>query len=184
MARQLFRFSRGYGFSTDHRADQSIGPPSRRTSGTLLGWNARVLARRASKTPSVESSLLEQPSPRESRREHRCPSGPGRRSAAGEDVFPIAWHLQVHGGAVAEQPARYAATSAMALLPIGVPQTIVEGGLLKDGNDLVSSYEAAANSKRDSVTVLKLEGSGHFDMLAPGSQYGKSLIETILALLK
>jgi acetyl esterase/lipase len=97
---------------------------------------------------------------------------------------PVPGISQFMGGTVAEQPARYAATSAMSLLPIGVPQIIVAGGLLKDSNDLVSSYEAAANSKGDSVTVLKLEGAGHFDMLAPGSQYGKSLIDAILALLK
>ena len=97
---------------------------------------------------------------------------------------PVPGISQFMGGTAVEQPERYAAASAMSLLPIGVPQTVVAGGLLKGSPDLVSSYEAAATSKGDSVTVLKLEGAGHFDMLAPESQYGKSLIEAILALLK
>lgn len=97
---------------------------------------------------------------------------------------PVPGISQFMGGTAVEQPERYAAASAMSLLPIGLPQTIVAGGLLKGSSDLVSSYEAAATSKGDSVTVLRLEGAGHFDMLAPESRYGKSLIEAILALFK
>jgi hypothetical protein len=54
--------------------------------------------------------------------------------------------------------------------------------LLNGFDELVSSYEATATSKGDRVTVVKLNGSGHFDILAPESQYGKSLIEAIQAL--
>ena len=97
---------------------------------------------------------------------------------------PVPGISEFMGGTAAEQPARYAAASAMSLLPIGVPQTVVAGGLLNGFNDLVRSYEAAATSKGDSVKVVKLEGSGHFDMLAPESQYGKQLIEVILSLAK
>jgi len=97
---------------------------------------------------------------------------------------PVPGISEFMGGTAIERPERYAATSAISLLPIGVPQTIVAGGLLKGSYDLVSSYEASATSKGDSVTVVNLEGAGHFDMLAPGSQYGKPLIEAILALLK
>ena len=97
---------------------------------------------------------------------------------------PVPGITQFMGGTAAEQPERYREASATHLLPIGVPQTIVAGGLLLGVYDLVSSYEASATAKGDSVTVLKLEGAGHFDMLAPGSQYGKPVIEAILALLK
>lgn len=58
------------------------------------------------------------------------------------------------------------------------------GGLLHGSYDLVSSYEAAATAKGQSISVVKLEGGGHFDMLAPGSAYGKTLIEAILNALK
>jgi pimeloyl-ACP methyl ester carboxylesterase len=97
---------------------------------------------------------------------------------------PVPGISQFMGGAASDQPERYREISAMSLLPIGVPQTIISGGLLKGQNDLVTSYEAAATSKGDSVRVVKLEGSGHFDMLAPESQYGKPIIEAILALSK
>jgi acetyl esterase/lipase len=97
---------------------------------------------------------------------------------------PVPGISQFMGGSVAEQPDRYRDSSALALLPIGVPQTIVAGGLLRASYDLVSSYQAAAAPKGDSVSVLKLEGGGHFDMLAPWSPYGKSLMEAILTALK
>jgi pimeloyl-ACP methyl ester carboxylesterase len=97
---------------------------------------------------------------------------------------PVPGISQFMGGAPADQPDRYRDTSALSLLPIGVRQTIVVGGLLRGSYDLVNSYEAAATAKGDSISVVKLEGGGHFDMLAPASPYGKSLIEAILSALK
>jgi acetyl esterase/lipase len=78
---------------------------------------------------------------------------------------PVPGISQFMGGTVAEQPDRYRDTSALSLLPIGVSQTIVAGGLLRGSYDLVSSYEAAATAKGDSISVVRLEGGGHFDML-------------------
>lgn len=97
---------------------------------------------------------------------------------------PVPGISQFMGGTAADLPDRYRDTSAFSLLPIGVRQTIVVGGLLRGSYDLVSSYEAAATAKGDSISVVKLEGGGHFDMLAPGSAYGKTLIEAILNALK
>jgi acetyl esterase/lipase len=97
---------------------------------------------------------------------------------------PVPGLTELMGGTPAEQPERYRQNSAISLLPAGVPQTIVAAEVLAPADVLVSSYEAAAKAKGDSVTVIKLEGAGHFDMLAPESQYGKSLMEAILALLK
>lgn len=97
---------------------------------------------------------------------------------------PVPGITNFMGGTPAEQPDRYREGSATALLPTGVPQTIVAGGLLLRAFDLVSGYEAAATAKGDSVSVLRLEGSGHFDMLAPESPYGKQVVEAILPLLK
>jgi acetyl esterase/lipase len=97
---------------------------------------------------------------------------------------PLPGITQFMGGTPAEQPGRYREGSAQSLLPIGVPQTIVVGGLLRGSGDLVAGYEAAARAKGDSVTVLPLDGSGHFDMLAPDGPYGKRVIEAILTLLQ
>ena len=97
---------------------------------------------------------------------------------------PVPGISQFMGGTAAEHAERYRDGSAVSMLPTGVPQTIIVGGLLQGSYDLVSKYEAAASSKGDSVTVLKLEGAGHFDMLAPENRYGKSLIQAIMALLQ
>lgn len=88
------------------------------------------------------------------------------------------------GGPAAEQPERYREGSALGLLPIGVPQVIVSGALLQHAPDLVSTYQAAAQAQGDAVRVLKLEGAGHFDMLMPESQHGKTVLDAVLALLK
>ena len=97
---------------------------------------------------------------------------------------PVPGISQFMGGAVTDEPDRYRHTSAFSVLPIGVRQTIVVGGLLRGSYDLVSSYEAAATAKGDSIRVVKLEGGGHFDMLGPSSTQGKSLMEAILTALK
>jgi acetyl esterase/lipase len=96
---------------------------------------------------------------------------------------PVPGISRFMGGSVVDQPDRYRDTSALLLLPIGVRQTIVVGGLLRS-YDLVSSYEAAAVAKGDSISVVQLDGGGHFDMLSPASPYGKSLIKAILTALK
>lgn len=97
---------------------------------------------------------------------------------------PVPGITNFMGATPAEHPERYREASITALMPTGVPQTIVAGGLLQRSMSLLTDYESAAKSKGDSVTVLKLEGAGHFDMLAPESPHGKSLLEAILALLK
>jgi acetyl esterase/lipase len=97
---------------------------------------------------------------------------------------PVPGITQFIGGSVADYTDRYRDGSALSFLPLGAPQTIVAGALLRNASDLVTTYEAVAKGKGDTVTVLKLEGSGHFDMLAPDSPHGKATIDAILALLK
>lgn len=88
------------------------------------------------------------------------------------------------GGTPAEQAERYREGSATSMLPLGVPQTIVVGGLLQFAADLVSRYEEEAKAQGEVVKVLRLNGAGHFDMLAPEGQHGKPVVEVVLALLK
>jgi len=83
----------------------------------------------------------------------------------------------------AKQPQRYREGSALAFLPLGVPQVIVAGGLLRQSQKLVNTYEAQARAKGDRITVLTLEGAGHFDMLGPDTSYGKALLEAISSLM-
>ena len=97
---------------------------------------------------------------------------------------PVPGLTQLMGGTPAEQPERYGQSFSRLPAADRGPADHCRGGLCSRMYDLVSSYEAAAKAKGDSVTVLKLDGAGHFDMLAPGSQYGKPVNEAILALLK
>ncbi len=97
---------------------------------------------------------------------------------------PVPGVTQFMGGTPAERPERYRDGSATPLLPIGIPQLLIAGGLLSNFSNLIARYETAARAKGDSVTVLKLQDAGHFDMLVPESPHGQALIEAILALLK
>ena len=50
--------------------------------------------------------------------------------------------------------------------------------------ELATSYEKEAKAKGDRITVVTLVGSGHFDMLRPDGQYGKTTLETILSVAR
>jgi acetyl esterase/lipase len=97
---------------------------------------------------------------------------------------PVAGISQLLGGSPAERPERYRDSSALAFLPLGIPQKIVAGGLLKHFGELVGNYQAQAKAKGDAVAVLTLEGQNHFEMLVPGSRQGKTLIDVISSLRK
>jgi acetyl esterase/lipase len=84
------------------------------------------------------------------------------------------------GGTPTEQPTRYRDGSAQFFLPLGIPQIIVTAGLLQHSAPLVNSYKAAADAKGDHLSIVNLEGSGHFDMLDPDDKSGKTLVQEIL----
>jgi len=116
MARQLSGFSRGRGLPANHRAGQSVGPQPRGRSA-----------------------------------DNSCTGSPPGRNCPGRVLFPdiaaaqpmerkfcpVPGITQFMGGTPAEQPERYCESSATLLLPIGVPQTIVAGGLLQGAYNLV-----------------------------------------------
>jgi hypothetical protein len=59
---------------------------------------------------------------------------------------------------------------------------IVEDALLAGAPNLVSSYQKLAGARGDDVTVLTLDGSGHFDMLHPGTRYYEEVQARVLPL--
>ena len=68
------------------------------------------------------------------------------------------------GGTPEQYPERYAAASPKALLPLGVPQLIVQG----EADDtvpvsLVRDYAAAAKAAGDTVEYVEFPGFGHFE---------------------
>jgi hypothetical protein len=88
------------------------------------------------------------------------------------------------GGTPADRPERYREGSVAAWLPLGVPQMIVEGALLAGVPNLVSSYQGSARASGDDVTVLTLDGSGHFDMLHPRTRYYEEVQARVLLLIR
>lgn len=79
------------------------------------------------------------------------------------------------GGTPDTQPARYAQTSPRALLPIGVPQWLIQGQrdpIVSAAS--VSDYVRAATQAGDTVTELKFD-AGHFDAAAPDGEAFKAL---------
>lgn len=72
------------------------------------------------------------------------------------------------GGMPDEVPARYAQASPVELLPFGVPLRLVHGA-----EDAIvplaqsSHFAAVARSKGDDAQLLRVDGAGHFDVIAP-----------------
>jgi acetyl esterase/lipase len=88
------------------------------------------------------------------------------------------------GGTDSAQPLRYAQGSPRALLPLGVPQWLVQGA----ADPIVplasiTAYADAANKAGDKVTVHVEEGLGHFDTVAPQTALGIAAINAAKALL-
>jgi hypothetical protein len=69
------------------------------------------------------------------------------------------------GGTPADQPERYAQGSPAQLLPLRVPQYLVQSSVLRP--DDAEAYRAVAASKGDKVEIIPLGGRMHFNMIAP-----------------
>lgn len=92
---------------------------------------------------------------------------------------------QLMGGTDTQQPARYAQASPLALLPLGVPQVLVQGG--KDPIvplDRVAAYAEAASAKGDAVTQRIEPALGHFDPAVPQTVLGAQAVRAALELLR
>ncbi|PTU30064.1 alpha/beta hydrolase [Stenotrophobium rhamnosiphilum] len=84
---------------------------------------------------------------------------PGSCNAAVDDLL---------NGSAKEVPLRYAQTSPRALLPLGVPQRLIQGeqdSVVSIGS--TSIYAAAAKAAGDSVVLTELPGVGHFEPALP-----------------
>jgi len=74
------------------------------------------------------------------------------------------------GGTLSEYPERYAAGSPAALMPAGVPQTLISGEL----DDIVpmeyvKEYFQQATVAGDKVRHITVPQCGHFELIVPGS---------------
>lgn len=112
----------------------------------------------------------------------------GAISLAGVVDLEMAWRLNLSNGAVVDLlgggfndvPARYAAASPAALLPLGTPQVLIHG----TNDDSVplqvsQEYAKAAKALNDPVTYIELEGVDHFDVIDPNSNAWAITVEAL-----
>lgn len=91
---------------------------------------------------------------------------------------------QLMGGSEVQQATRYAQASPLALLPLGLPQVLVQGG--KDPIvplDAVARYAQAALAKGDAVQQRIEPALGHFDPAVPQTLLGAEAVKAVLTLL-
>jgi acetyl esterase/lipase len=88
------------------------------------------------------------------------------------------------GGSDAEQPLRYAQGSPRALLPLGIPQWLVQGSadaIVPAAG--VQAYAQAARAAGDTVNLTLEDGLGHFDVVAPSGPLGSAAVAAAASLL-
>lgn len=92
--------------------------------------------------------------------------GARRRMFSGDNTA-----AQLVGGSPEEVPERYAFASPRAHLPLGVPQTLVQGleDSLLDLVDQNRSHARAAQAAGDAVRLVEIQGAAHMDLIEPSS---------------
>jgi acetyl esterase/lipase len=91
---------------------------------------------------------------------------------------------QLMGGSPDDYPDRYAAASPAALLPLGVPQTLIHGTSDDDVPYALSrEYAAAASAAGDRAELITLEGTGHFELVDPTTPEWRAVHDATVALL-
>jgi len=88
------------------------------------------------------------------------------------------------GGPPERQLARYQQASPRELLPLGVPQWLIQGV----GDPIVPlasvrAYASAAKDAGDTVTVEEIAGAGHFEPALPGTSAWPALLAAVRAAL-
>lgn len=89
------------------------------------------------------------------------------------------------GGMPADVSDRYAQASPLQLLPLKVPQRLVQGAL----DPIVpatqaTTYSALAKSKGDDAEMVLVPDAGHFDLVAPQSPVWEKVLATVQELFQ
>lgn len=87
------------------------------------------------------------------------------------------------GGKPADQPKRYAEGSPQALLPLGMKSGLVSASLFLSPA-AAERFVTAARKEKDQASALMLGGTGHFDVIAPGSPVWDQVEAFLVAQLK
>ncbi|GAC1387386.1 MAG: alpha/beta hydrolase [Ktedonobacteraceae bacterium] len=116
----------------------------------------------------------------------------GAISLAGVSDLAMAWQLNLGNGAVTElldagfpdAPARYAAASPAAMLPLGVPQILIHG--TADDRvpfEMSQAYTAAAQAAGDDANFIKLPGADHFILINAHSDAWALTVQAVQKLI-
>ena len=103
-----------------------------------------------------------------------------------------AWDLRLSSNATQEllretpdeDPARYAAASPIELLPARISQTLIHGD--DDENvpiELSRRYAEAALAHGDTVSLIEMPKTGHFEIVDPRERQWRAVEDAVLALL-
>jgi acetyl esterase/lipase len=88
------------------------------------------------------------------------------------------------GGPPGSVPQRYASGSPFDLLPLGLPQVLVNGG--RDTVvpvELAERYTARATELGDAVDLIRIDGADHFDLIDPLAPAFAQVRDAVLSLL-
>ena len=102
----------------------------------------------------------------------------GRNSICGRGTLE-----KLAGGSIESVPQHWADASPAALLPLGVPQTLVVGK--EDSvvpSRIVASYEKEARAAGDVTKLVVVDGADHMDMIEPLSRAGRTVKSSVLEL--
>jgi len=96
------------------------------------------------------------------------PPDPAREIASFEDACGVPAGTALFGGTPAEQPGRWAEGSPQAMLPLGLKSGLISASLFL--SPVASSrWVTEARAGKDPASALILDGTGHFEVIAPGS---------------
>lgn len=79
----------------------------------------------------------------------------------------------------------FADTSVSALLPLGIPQTLISGvydAIVAPAQ--AHRYRERAKEKGEAVELLTLDNAGHFELIAPWTPAGRQVADKLLATMK
>lgn len=96
------------------------------------------------------------------------PGDPGAEIETFEKGCGVPAGTAMFGGRPAQQPIRWAHGSPQQQLPLGVKSALVSGTLFLSP-DAANRWVAAARAGKDTASALILGGTGHFELIAPGS---------------
>ena len=96
------------------------------------------------------------------------PGDPGAEIALFEQGCGVPAGKAMFGGSPAEQPKRWAEGSPQAQLPLGLKSALVSASLFLSPT-ATAKWVTEARKGKDKASALILGGTGHFEVIAPGS---------------